>query len=304
MDNNMNTNIQETNLERKLNNAPQMNGRKPIALIIVLCCVAFILTAGAVSTCMHKRAHLYGELEWDDVRMTVDQPLEGLIRIKVFNDSGSDLNFGWVDQSTVILNTTEGTDTFKVRQEIGDRSTGNVCVVFPNASGIPQSITFDSVGMGLGADSSIQMNLSLSGEGEKSLRAMNIFEKIWGYVRWAFYWIISFSFSDFHGMVNRAIAIIITAGVLVLVISLLLPRKMTRARVLKRYVETTTHYQNGMPAGTTTSYMVIFQLEDGKRRKVNVRSRYHYDQLCYDGWGLLTMKGAIFVKFEYLPAFS
>lgn len=98
-------------------------------------------------------------------------------------------------------------------------------------------------------------------------------------------------------------AVAIAASVLILIISLLLPRKMIRARVIKRYIERTTHYQNGMSTGTTTSYMVVFQLENGRKKKVDVRLRSQYEQMCYDGWGVLTMKGIIFVNFEYLPAY-
>ena len=99
--------------------------------------------------------------------------------------------------------------------------------------------------------------------------------------------------------VFRIIIAVIAVVVLVLLSSLMKPRQSVRARPVKRY--TVRHYQNSLQTGTT--YYVVMQLENGKKRKINVRTRRWFEELDRGDWGLLTMKGVVFVRFEYIPDF-
>ena len=294
------TMIQETPLGKTMNNAPGMKGKKPVALIIVLLCLILIIAAGAVSSSMHHTARIYGEQEWYNIRMTVDQELEGAILVKIVNNSSEKMNFGWVDSATAILRTNKGSYVQKLKRTIPSRTTGNVLSVFPKAEGVPEYISFESVGAGLGANSSVQIDISVHGEGDTSIRPMNLFETTWAYIRWAYYWMISVS--DTQGTFLRIFVALISITVLVHLFSLLAPRKSIRAKLVKKYIEETTHYQNGACTGTTYTYYAVFLTEKGRNKKVDVRSRKNYDKFHSAGWGLLTMKGVLFVSFEYLPS--
>lgn len=291
--------IQETPLSETIDNAPQMKGQKPVALIIVILCIVLVIAVGAISALLQNGARVYGELEWKGKRLTVDQKLEGLILVKIQNNTSEKMNFGWVDQGSVILHTTKGTYIQKIKRTVPSRSSGNICLVYHGAKGVPQSITFESVGSGLGADYTIQMDLSVQGEGNNSIRSMNLFESAWAYVRWAFFWLIAGS--DTQGIILRIFISVMAVAGLAYLFSLLMPRKAIRAKVVRKYIRKTEHYQNGMHTGTTKTYYVVFETENGKRKKVNVLFRSNYDMITSAGWGLLTMKGIIFRSFEYLP---
>lgn len=171
-----NTYIEETLPNGNIDDLPMMKSKKPVAIILVLICISLAIAAGAVSTRIRHSAEMYGEVDWNDILLTVDQPVEGGILVKVNNRSVSNMNFGWVDNATIILETSEGTYIQKIKRTIGNFSTGYILLAFPQASGVPQSLTFDSVGRGLGADSSFGMDLIIHGDGEKSIKPMNVFE--------------------------------------------------------------------------------------------------------------------------------
>ena len=143
--------------------------RKKTGLIIAILCVLLVVAAGIVSTQMHNAARLYGELEWENVRLTVDQKVANSFYVKIANKSSTKMNFGWVDPSTAILQTTKGTYSQKVRKEVPSRTDSFLYLFFPNARGVPQSLSFEAVGKNLGATSSVKMDFSLSGEGENAI---------------------------------------------------------------------------------------------------------------------------------------
>ncbi|MBR4457663.1 MAG: hypothetical protein IKS31_01760 [Clostridia bacterium] len=295
----MSETVNTARMNGDLNNPPPMKARKPIALIIVLLIIALFIAAGAVSTSMHSGARLTGSIVCDSVRLSVSQPLHGGILVKVENHSAADMNIGWAGQGTVLLETDGGTFTARTRRTVPDHSAASVFLVYPDAAGVPQRLIFQNIGLGLGADNSAEIALSVSGIGERSLRPMNVFETAWAYIRWAYCWMISAS--DLQGIILRVFIAAAAGSVLVVLCSLLMPRKYIRAKVTRRYIKVVTRTDNGMTY-TTYYYMVVFILEDGRKKTVDVRTKARFEEMDMVGWGLLTMKGTIFVDFEYLPA--
>lgn len=209
--------------------------RKKTGLIIAILCILLVVAAGIVSTQMHDAARLYGELEWENVRLTVDQKVANSFYVKIANKSSTKMNFGWVDPSTAILQTTKGTYSQKVRKEVPSRTDSFLYLFFPNARGVPQSLSFEAVGKNLGATSSVKMDFSLSGEGENAILPMNPFEMVWAFICWIFYWFISIS--SFQEIVIRMLVCIVIIVPLKVIIDHAISRKARRARLETRNVQ-------------------------------------------------------------------
>ena len=97
---------------------------------------------------------------------------------------------------------------------------------------------------------------------------------------------------------------IILAGIIIyymvrLFITIISPKKTQEAYIEKKYVERTTHYQNGMVTGTSEEPYIFFRLKDGTRKRFCVSYR-DYRRFQAGDRGVLFYKGYHFGDFHVL----
>ena len=92
---------------------------------------------------------------------------------------------------------------------------------------------------------------------------------------------------------------IIIYNIVKLIITIVSPKTTQEAYIGKKFIETTTHYQNGMVTGTSESPYIIFRMKDGTSRKFGV-SHKDYRRFNTGDKGVLFYKGYHFITFHVL----
>lgn len=84
-----------------------------------------------------------------------------------------------------------------------------------------------------------------------------------------------------------------------LIITIVSPQKTQEAYIEKKYIRTTTHYQNGMATGRSESPYIIFRMKDGTSREFGI-SHKDYRRFNTGDKGVLFYKGYHFITFHVL----
>lgn len=95
------------------------------------------------------------------------------------------------------------------------------------------------------------------------------------------------------------IVVYIAYSLVKLMITITAPKSTQKARIEKKYMNVTTHYQNGMQTGRTETPYVVFRMEDGSSRKFRVSKR-DYNRFIAGESGVLFYKGYHFSDFHVL----
>ena len=86
------------------------------------------------------------------------------------------------------------------------------------------------------------------------------------------------------------------------VVSIFLPGKSKEGTIIRKYIRTNTHYQNGMVTGVTKEYYMTILMTDGKKKTFRV-FRNVYDQYLTGQSGVVFYKGIFLKKFHVLSSF-